>query len=64
GHNFRDASANRLRHRIFRKGAWIQKQTGHTGCVGCRRCDRACTAKISIKQIINQLSEEAQHAHN
>lgn len=64
GHNFRDASANRLRHRILRKGAWIQQQTGHHGCVGCGRCDRACTAQISIKQIMNQLAEEARHAGN
>lgn len=62
GHNFREQSANRLRHRIFRKGTWIRQKTGHGGCVGCARCDRACTAKISIKQIINQLSEEAQNA--
>lgn len=61
-HNFRDQAANRLRHRILRKGAWIGQQTGHSGCVGCARCDRACTAQISIKQILNQLSEEAQHA--
>lgn len=62
GHNFRDASANRLRHRIFRKGMWIREHTGHGGCVGCARCDRACTAQISIKQIINQLSEETHNA--
>lgn len=64
GHNFRDAAANRLRHRIYRKGKWIKERTGHGGCVGCARCDRACTAQISIKQILNQLSEEAHHARN
>jgi formate hydrogenlyase subunit 6/NADH:ubiquinone oxidoreductase subunit I len=60
-HNFRARSAERLRHRIFRKGAWIADRTGRMGCVGCGRCDRACTAQISIVQILNQLSEEAHH---
>ncbi len=58
GHNFRSDRAQRLRHRIFRKGAWIKKRTGLSGCVGCARCDRACTAHISIVEILNQLADE------
>jgi len=57
-HNFRPQAASRLRHRIFRKGAWIREQNEVTGCVGCARCDRACTAKINSVEIYNQLAEE------
>jgi formate hydrogenlyase subunit 6/NADH:ubiquinone oxidoreductase subunit I len=43
----------------MRKGAWISARTAHKGCVGCGRCDRACTAKIHSVEIYNQLAEEA-----
>ncbi len=59
GHNFRPKAASRLRHRIYRKGKWVYEQTGLAGCVGCARCNRACTAKISSVEILNQLAEEA-----
>lgn len=62
GHNFRAKPGQRLRHRLYRKAAWIEAQTGLHGCVGCARCDRACTAKISIVEMLRQLAEEAQHA--
>jgi formate hydrogenlyase subunit 6/NADH:ubiquinone oxidoreductase subunit I len=58
GHNFRPEAAARLRHRVFRKGKWVRERTGLGGCVGCARCDRACTAKISLAEIYNQLAEE------
>lgn len=58
GHNFRATTASRLRHRIFRKGAWVRERSGVGGCVGCARCDRACTAKINSVEIYNQLAEE------
>ena len=57
-HNFRPKAASRLRHRIYRKAKWIMEQTGLPGCVGCARCDRACTAKINSVEIYNQLAEE------
>ncbi|MCO6435888.1 MAG: 4Fe-4S dicluster domain-containing protein [Phycisphaerae bacterium] len=58
GHNFRPQAASRLRHRIYRKGKWILEREGIPGCVGCARCDRACTAKINSVEIYNQLAEE------
>ena len=58
-HNFREKAASRLRHRIYRKGKWVREREGISGCVGCARCDRACTAKISSVEIYNQLAEEA-----
>lgn len=57
GHNFRSKASSRLRHRIYRKAKWIFEQSGVPGCVGCARCDRACTAKINTVTILNQLSE-------
>ncbi|MCC6359644.1 MAG: 4Fe-4S dicluster domain-containing protein [Phycisphaerales bacterium] len=60
GHNFRSKAAQRLRHRIYRKGSWIEHRTGMSGCVGCARCTRACTAHISIVDIFNQLADERQ----
>jgi ferredoxin len=57
-HNFRPKAASRLRHRIYRKAKWIKEREGIAGCVGCARCDRACTAKISSVEIYNQLAEE------
>ncbi|MFO0974235.1 MAG: 4Fe-4S dicluster domain-containing protein [Phycisphaerae bacterium] len=59
GHNFRPTAAARLRHRVNRKARWIAERAGVPGCVGCGRCDRACTAKISLVEIYNQLAEEA-----
>jgi len=58
-HNFRPEAASRLRHRIYRKAKWVREREGIAGCVGCARCDRACTAKISSVEIYNQLAEEA-----
>lgn len=58
-HNFRPETASRLRHRIYRKAKWVREREGIPGCVGCARCDRACTAKISSVEIYNQLAEEA-----
>lgn len=62
GHNFRSGAAGRLRHRIHRKAAWIERRTGMPGCVGCGRCERACTAHISIVEILNQLAQEDEAA--
>lgn len=57
-HNFRSKAAARLRHRIYRKAKWVKERSGLPGCVGCARCDRACTAKINSVEIYNQLAEE------
>ncbi len=57
-HNFREKTASRLRHRIYRKAKWVRELSGMSGCVGCARCDRACTAKINSVEIYNQLAEE------
>jgi len=56
GENFRQERASRLRHRMFRKGKYILEQTGRPGCVGCGRCERACVAKIGIKDTYVQIA--------
>lgn len=58
GHNFRSTAAQRLRHRVMRKAAWIRQRNQLPGCVGCGRCDRACTAAISLVEILNRLAKE------
>jgi formate hydrogenlyase subunit 6/NADH:ubiquinone oxidoreductase subunit I len=58
GAGFRAKAASRLRHRIYRKAKWIKEREGIAGCVGCARCDRACTAHINSVEIYNQLAEE------
>ena len=56
-HNFREEAANRLRHRVFRKGKYLLDRFGVPGCVGCGRCVRACVANIaSPLEIINKIN--------
>lgn len=59
GENFREHRANRLRHRMFRKGKYLLERTGRVGCVGCGRCSRHCVAKISILETFQQIAAEA-----
>lgn len=56
GENFREHKANRLRHRMFRKGKYVLERTGRLGCVGCGRCIRHCVASISILEAFQQIS--------
>lgn len=56
-HNFRKTAANRLRHRLFRKGKYLRERFGLSGCVGCGRCAHACTAKIaSPAETLNEIA--------
>ena len=59
GENFREHRASRLRHRMFRKGKYINERTGKLGCVGCGRCSRHCVANISILEGFQQIAGEA-----
>jgi len=56
GENFRPERADRLRHRIFRKGKYLMEKFGRPGCVGCGRCDRVCLVKISSQEIYTQIA--------
>ena len=57
GHNFRETPANRLRHRVLRKGKYLPDHFHLPGCVGCGRCAKACVAGIaSPLEIINEMN--------
>jgi ferredoxin len=47
GHNFRKRSAERFRHRFYRKAKYMPEKMGELTCVGCGRCVSACVPKIS-----------------
>lgn len=59
-HNFRKDSADRYRHRYYRKGKYVpSKIGGQIACVGCGRCITACVAKIANPvEIFNRLAED------
>lgn len=59
GHNFREKTEQRLRHRIYRKLSYIVTSYGINGCVGCGRCINSCKAEIaSPVEIIKKLKGE------
>lgn len=58
GENFRKDRAERIKHRIFRKGKYIYEKYGEHGCVGCGRCASACLPDIANPvEIFNRLKE-------
>jgi len=56
GEYFRHKTSARILHRIHRKFKYISDRYGKPFCVGCGRCTRACTAKISITEIVNEIA--------
>jgi sulfhydrogenase subunit beta (sulfur reductase) len=54
GENFRHKRESRVRHRAYRKFRYLSDKYPKPFCVGCGRCNRACTAKISIVEMINE----------
>ncbi len=60
GENFREHRADRIRHRILRKGKYIFEKFGVHACVGCGRCTSACLPDIANPvEILNRLKEGA-----
>ncbi len=58
GESFREDRAERIRHRIFRKGRFIYEKYGEHGCVGCGRCASVCLPDIANPvEIFNRLKE-------
>jgi len=60
GHEFRGSRADRIRHRIYRKGKYVpEKIGGEIACVGCGRCVGACLTDIANPvKIYNRLIED------
>jgi sulfhydrogenase subunit beta (sulfur reductase) len=59
GHNFRRERKDRVRHRWFRKFVYLLREHGMPFCVGCGRCSQACTAGISLVDVLNSVLAEA-----
>ena len=57
GENFREERFQRLRHRYFRKYAYLFTRYGRPYCCGCGRCVRQCLVHIDPVEIINDLLE-------
>lgn len=55
GENFREDRRERLRHRFFRKYAYLFTRYGKPYCCGCGRCVRQCLVKIDPVGVINDL---------
>jgi len=60
GEVFREKVAARQRHRVYRKFKYLSDATGQPWCVGCGRCTAACTAGISIVDIVNRLIRDSE----
>lgn len=59
GHNFRGERKDRVRHRWFRKFVYLLQEHGVPFCVGCGRCSHACTAGISLVDVLNSAVAQA-----
>lgn len=59
-HEFRANKADRIRHRIYRKGKYVPaKIDGEIACVGCGRCVNACLPDIANPvSIYNRLFDD------
>jgi len=55
GENFREERAERLRHRFYRKYAYLYTKYGMPYCCGCGRCVRQCLVNIDPVEVINDL---------
>lgn len=58
GENFRDEPSERLRHRFYRKYAYLFTKFGLPFCCGCGRCVRQCLVDIDPVEVINALLAE------
>jgi len=59
GENFREERFQRLRHRHFRKYAYLFTKYGRPYCCGCGRCVRQCLVHIDPVAILNDLIAES-----
>lgn len=61
GHNFRGTRAARIRHRMNRKGNWLNRRFGIPFCTGCGRCVTNCPVGISPEKVFRRaLGEEVE----
>jgi len=53
--NFREERRDRIRHRFYRKYAYLFTRYGRPYCCGCGRCVRQCLAEIDPVTVLNEL---------
>ena len=58
GENFREARAERQRHRFSRKFQFPLDKFYRPFCTGCGRCTRTCMARINLKDTLKSLAAE------
>ncbi|MFH0940981.1 MAG: 4Fe-4S dicluster domain-containing protein [Candidatus Omnitrophota bacterium] len=58
GEDFRQGRDERQRHRYYRKFKYSVQKYNKYFCTGCGRCTRACMAKISLIETVNELLGE------
>lgn len=59
GHNFRRDRHDRIRHRMNRKGNWLNDRFGVPFCTGCGRCETNCPVGISPLKVFRRAQGEA-----
>lgn len=59
GHNFRRDRHARIRHRMNRKGRWLNERFGVPFCTGCGRCVTTCPVDISPFKVFRRALGEA-----
>ncbi len=59
GHNFRRDRYARIRHRMNRKGNWLNERFSIPFCVGCGRCVTTCPVEISPWKVFRRACGEA-----
>ncbi|MDH4139003.1 MAG: 4Fe-4S dicluster domain-containing protein [Coriobacteriia bacterium] len=55
GENFRVSRASRVKYRYYHKQWGYLSKFERVLCVGCGRCERACLAKISPREVVKAL---------
>lgn len=58
GHNFRPASATRIKYRYYHKHRGFLEADEEPMCVGCGRCSEACLAGITVPEVIASVRQE------
>jgi Fe-S-cluster-containing hydrogenase component 2 len=58
GHNPRPDQAARWRQRTSHKFAYLPRNVGMYGCVGCGRCVLACPVRLDIREVLRSVRRE------